>query len=691
MEEHIWRIKMNKLYTILAMLIILSGMVVAEIATPAAFVTLGSGSLQNGGGTTFSFITGVASTNIVGGYYWYGQGVNTWPDSIGSACTQGQYIVPVACHVSTSDCMRVFGDDYQKTSTSDSLNLKTACAGGNCRDATYMAQYGNWFIKLHDYYPYTGYYCKAATPAAVATPNGIFTNINIPPNTIGGDSVTITGSYKVTQPGPFVLEASIDPQASPSFNVVVSSSSSSCDGSIYWAGSSLNGVVGTIYDFKFTVKTPTTKGTYPVHVQAWTACSKKGGTQMTAVDTKINVIATQCDATAVTRDIGAALFKINPLTSWTTTSSAATNILNVYHCSQNDINAFCGTKDTDGDGIPDGCDYCPQDKGVPQAANGCHPCFGLDPYATTTQQCYRTYGAQFGIPASMLPIVNPITATTTSCDGNNIITTQTRYFGDNKILSTTACTGEQTCTKGVCQDPVKPVVTVTSQGYECQGSSVVYIQYYSDNTKKINPSGDPCPNGCNNGKCVTATTNGGKEVTPGDTSVTPTSGCKLDTDCTGGNVCQTGTCITPANWCTTNTDCTDGKECLAGYCATPSQPTDTNSTTTQTNNTESTCTEDTTSSCATGGSVISAQCVNGKLETTGNNCAGETPSTPSNPGNNGVTPSTQSSTGFGQTIKNTANDNPWLFYGVIAILVGAIGFFIYSQYYKPKGKHHKRK
>ena len=77
-----------------------------------------------------------------------------------------------------------------------------------------------------------------------------------------------------------------------------------------------------------------------------------------------------------------------------------------------------GPAPNSGDGIPDGCDYCPKDPGIAGDSNGCHPCFGMDPYAASTKRCYDIYGDEFGVPSRLLDVIYPVTGTETVCDGN---------------------------------------------------------------------------------------------------------------------------------------------------------------------------------------------------------------------------------------------------------------------------------
>ncbi len=85
----------------------------------------------------------------------------------GEQCEVGEYIILLVCDDVPSmansfspRCEKVFRDPYRKTGNADLLDITRTCAGGNCLDEQYMAQYGNWFLNSIQGDKYLGVQCS---------------------------------------------------------------------------------------------------------------------------------------------------------------------------------------------------------------------------------------------------------------------------------------------------------------------------------------------------------------------------------------------------------------------------------------------------------------------------------------------------------------------------------------------------
>ena len=774
----------NKLcIALIVMSLMLIGLAAADTQVSNNLITPLSGSAQ-GGATTFSF-AGISGQPIASTWRWGVVDTVNYnvPTTLGDACNVGEYIVAYQCPAGTStfssSCSKMFTEDWLRSSTYDLLPY------AQWKDV-------QWFKDMFYKYnmPVTYYQCLRAKQDVQVKANGAFTSINYPSSALTSSSITVTGTFAVTQTGPFVLEANIDPNSKTTFAVVIKSSASPCDGSAYYSGSRVNGVAGQSYPFELTMKTPPDPGRYTLNIYTYTDCAKNGGQEIQTISRSIDIKgATNCDIAYAAKQS----FLQN---AWQT-------IVNYYDptkifsgCTYESIRQYCGTKDSDADGVPDNCDYCPQDKGsATNAYVGCHPCFGKDPSTTDGANCWLQYASTYPTPAAVKAILNPIVGTSQSCDdsGLNLITNNVYKDGtkteksikscppnicttiDDKsaactdatmtvcIDNTKLCQGAagwtgknwmctdvdkiKTCTQGckntitstsavgVCGEDITNTAataaatsttkTKTGTYTECLEGNVAKYQKYSDGTSVVinNDLFDCAGNGCQDGACNPGTTcNGGQSSCP-DTQnpaiVATGNTCSVDSDCPSGQKCDnTKQCIDMSLpvACKTNADCTDttkpicssdigvckakpectvdadcgaGKQCAGEKCI--DGLVETNS---STGNDLGTCTVDQTETCDNGATIITAKCVNGKLEAGDNKCSQETTfwqnlfGTPAEKtSSTGSTRVPTGASGISALTAGGTGGTNWLLIGGVAVVL-IIGF-VFLKKTGPKG--HKKK
>jgi hypothetical protein len=706
---------MKKIAVFMMVLLLVSSFasmsVLADNAIRPDRVVLVPGSSEAGNsGTQFAFIQGVSDTGERKAYYYDGK--NSFPDYVGEECLTGEYIVPFRSSSRFfSSNHRVFTDDYLKSSRTDLLPI-------------YRWKTASWFLEGEEALPYDGYICKHAG-AQLQEPegaNGKFVSaLSFPSKVRAGERFTISGRYFVSSPGEFVLEAYVDPTSGTPLTVV-RSSESSCDGSYFWAGSKIPGVAGQYYDFYFTVKAPANPGKYDLQVHAWTDCWKDGGEEINKVRGQIEVAGEECSPLNVAGNIGRSLKAAGQLL-WNRDSSSFRNVVESSACSLAQIDSYCGTRDSDGDGIPDNCDYCRLDKGVPQDNNGCHPCFGMNPYSDDGKYCYELWKDRFPPPERVYDVVNPIVDRQKSCEGNTLRTFAVRDWGDIEPSDSQDC-GSKECVEdgnnAFCQNVAAPV-TPTGAETVCEGSRVIEVTSFSDGTTQRSEL-ESCPDGCAGGECLVPTSGGTPTIIDNSQKygINPEgpadSGCREDGDCAGGEICSLGICEDTKNeycdegdvnscpsgqeclggfcvdegsdGCTDNADCAEGLECFDTYCV-PELTYDDSDPTVP-------CTEDIIIDCDEG-SVVTEVCVNEELIPTGENCvddgsytgSGSSPSSPSSyvgsiPGIEKVS--------FLQGSDGQVDNNRVFTYLAVLILVIGAGYFIYvKQFKKTKGKRRKKK
>jgi hypothetical protein len=617
-------------------------------------------------GTTLSFITGTSGQPRVGD-------IKTWsnpgliPTTMGEACSDGQYVVAYQCEYIGANCQRMFTDDWKKTSSSDLLPY---------------ANWQNelWFKEVLVYKKYSAYECLAATANPVneaplyQNANGAFLTVALPGTGWTNEYVTIRGSYKVTSEGWFILEGGINRKVSTTL-AVITASSSSCDGSGYYAGQKLYGKPGDIYDFSFIVKVPSIEGYYGISAYTYTDCFSNGGKEIAIKSGTIQVK--------------------KPLIS---------------------MGTGCGSIDTDGDGVNDGCDACPKDYGI-STNQGCHPCFGMGD-SPAMRKCYYDNQDKYGIPIIILDIIDPYVNTITECTNSNtqVATIKIRQSGLRSTLPTkTTCISPQVCVQATtqaasCQTPKPVAPTATEKQAICENGDKVIYQLMSDGSK-INQGTFPCAgNGCENGACLQ------QPQDPAQTGIEDSAAQLQDLECTSINDCKpgeycdaAGKCIIKElTGCKSNTECTDPAKPVcsltAGICTATTTPEcaidadcknlnlkcqDTycipiNAIIDNSTILEGPCTENKLQTCSDGSKIMTGKCEAGKLYVLSNNCVAITTKTSTTQSVlGGFFSSITSALSPSKTATTTPKTN-WLLIGIVVLAVVA-GLFIIKNT-SPKGK-----
>jgi hypothetical protein len=567
-------------------------------------------------GTTFALVPALTSYTV--NAKWIASAPNEVYNYYGSACKVGEYISLLICiDGSAKSCIRGDTKDYKKMSEADHMDITATRLLQGFQDATKNK--------------YVGYECrvpKSSTPIVEQPSNVVAGQVlswTVPERAEAGSTVRVKGQYKTLYTGPFVLEATIDASSSTKPLAVVTASKSACDGSVYSAGSRINGVAGTTYDFDFTFRAPSKTGQYfDVIVYSYTDCASAGGKQITASAQHIT------------------------LTDHVVSPSS------------------CGTVDTDGDGVKDGCDVCPTVKGDPTAiATGCHPCYGK----LSSDSCWTTNAAKWGIPTNILNEQRIVVGTTLQCSGKTLNSCTTLMdFGKIKVECKLAEECTYQCSGKACvpapTTPGKPDPVVPTYTYEtgCAGDDIVEYQINSAGVKKVLKVVTTCSAGCDQGTCnkVAAKVKGGNE------NVNAANGdCTIDANC-GLGLCEAGKCTEKGipYQCTTDANCGATESCIApGWCVAK------NTTVKTTPESDDTCTANKIETCSDGSEVITDACSNGKLVPLGNRCSSSPQ--PNTPGP--VIPD----------IPGVAGINSWYIIGGV-VVVG--GYFLYNS-----SKPHKRR
>jgi hypothetical protein len=252
---------------------------------------------------------------------------------LGSQCQVGEYVVPVRCRTKWGECERIFTDDWLIESSGDLLPIY---------------QYVNlaWYVSGESYRPWNAYHCRVPKVTTAPEADGYFTGgIKYSSNPKTNDYITIEGSWYATKSGPVVLEAFVDPTDRRNLAIVnIQSSRSSCDGSHFWAGQTVNTVAGNYYNFKFTVKTPAEPGNYRIQAHAWTDCHKDGGREIRTTSTRVDVKQEAlCNVRGAVENWGGYL--LDRARFWETSSSTASTEFSKFGCTRADVEKFCGTVD----------------------------------------------------------------------------------------------------------------------------------------------------------------------------------------------------------------------------------------------------------------------------------------------------------------------------------------------------------
>jgi hypothetical protein len=443
------------IYIIMSLLII--GLVTAADETNIYRLTNVNEKAAQDTQATFSFISGTSGQPRVGSFHLFTT-ASSVPSTMGSACAINEYIVAYQCQTSTgSTCQRMFTDDWLKESSTDLL------------------PYSNWqnevWFKdtINKYgYKYSAYECLAAKSNPITekplytSSTGQFLTVTFPKSGYTDGKSTVKGSYKVTSEGWFIIETGIAiGSRRATFNVGVSSSSSICDGSGYYSGTKIYGKPGDVYDFTFTIKNPSAEGTYDIDVYTYTGCYKDGGQYITGNTGTIKLT--------------------KPLISL----------------------SGCGSTDTDGDGVKDGCDACPKDYGV-IAKQGCHPCYGMDLTTPAAKDCYYANQDKYGIPVIALDIMDPYVSVIQECRANNVLATvKIRQSGLRSTISTNTCSAGTICTtasttSASCKTPTMKSICFPDGNKLCKSGYANTDGTLMCDLDKIMD----CPQGCKEGACI---------------------------------------------------------------------------------------------------------------------------------------------------------------------------------------------
>lgn len=639
---------MHKLNAILAACLLLIPAAFADTIIRNEYLTIESGAAEKGA-ATFSFITGTTG-NPVRASYKMGCDPKYYLafEGLGANCKAGEYIVGMQC-TAAGECKRIWANDFLRASTSEYPPLLTI-------------KNEQWYKDLYAQKPCLVYQCLSATkaadplpPATTITPavlppapttaptkttttptgtttvtapalptvlpqfgDGRFTLIDWPVKANTAQAFHMKGSFKATQTGPMILETYIDPTSKTAF-AVVTSTKSACDGSAFYSGTRINAVEGSTYDFDFVVQTPSEEGKYNAVATAWTDCATKGGQLIQRVAVPISIT--------------------KPLIGGTPSCGDPKN-------------------DMDDDTVPDLCDYCPQAYGDP-LNHGCHPCYGKDPTTPSGLQCYTTYAAKFGIPPAVKNLINPIVGTSQECKNNAVITYKVRKDGSKEDPQTNDC-GSQTCTAtgttAECKAATQAKTPSTEQptrvglAYDlCVDGNLDKVVGMSDGSvKTLYKTYEPCNNGCKGAECLPGETCSGGTACSGGTPPVKTgkTECSTDSNCPAEKMCDEQKQCVPkapstAN-CQTDSDCGESKRCSTelGYCVQKAAPTCAANQelyqgqcvpkitiTNKTASTETPCYSDQQLTCPNGQIIITAVCVQQKLQPLNNDCSESTAKT----------------------------------------------------------------
>lgn len=618
----------------------------------------------------------------------------------GSRCDVGEYITLLACEDSAGKtCYRFFKDDYQKKSDSDRLDI---------------SQYENkdWFQSTKAD-RFMAYECRRPTSGSTGgttttdstTSTQSFSNpqnygrvleVNAPSEIYAGETVRVTGKYKAAASSDFILESTIDPTTRTPF-AVVEGSDSPCDGSAYVGGSKVDGTAGTTYSYDFTYKAPNDPGDYKLVVHAWTDCFNRGGKFIDSYrkDIKVkerNACNPMNAAKTVYQDM-----KFNTITGAFTQFSGTY----IKSCTEQQVLDYCGDKDTDGDGVNDGCDYCPKQKGSKTAdALGCHPCFGK----SVESDCWDNYEDKYGIPAEVEKRRNPIVGSETRCNGDTLQNCNVREDGTH-----VNCEDSRQCDNG-CENGECVGKSITDKEIKCYNGDLYQFVYFSDDTEDKHKI-KPCEGTCEGGQCVASETKDGGNPDASDeksrTIGTDSSECSVDSDCSTNEYCdsQTGTCVPhdKSEFCTSDSDCNSNQICSTGSglcldedsieCSSDSDCANgetcfsnfcmSNETEYTRGGTTTSCTEDQTDICQNGEEIVTAKCVNNELQPLNNHCPEATENGGRRAGGDTVVIG-NADTGMSQ--------QQLIFLGIAGlVVVGAAGYYYYTNYYNQSKKGRKKR
>lgn len=502
---------------------------------------------------------------------WTSSSISYVPDELGNACNVGDYITLLGCtDPSGSSCVRAQSVDNEKTYTADRLKMSTIMSY-TWWDSFKSGKYIGYECRVPKSTTTTTNTGTTTNPPATSDPTkfGVVTYVQGPGDAAPGETVTVNARYKALVTGTFVFECTFD-QTKRAPLSIITSSQSSCDTSRFVAGKKINGVAGAEYSFQYSFLAPTTEGSYPLTCYAWTDCYDNGGQFINAYVVP-NVPVKQkltCNLLAGAQ----AVFEgtKNIISSWTTNQV----LKYAPGCELKDLENFCGTKDQDEDGIPDNCDYCPQNYGdMENLPVGCHPCWGK----AATSTCWDQYADEYGIPTQVYNTRNPVIGTKDRCNVVAIQTCVERKDGTLEQCETTEfCPSKCSTETNKCIAVEDRIEKVTFE--ECGSDGNVHnIVHYSNGTTIELSTLKECKYGCEDSECNPApndqTVNGGQDQptsnNDGVTSVTTTDNtikCTSDKNCPPGTACdsQTSLCVEyypTLKGCTSNSACSEGEEC----------------------------------------------------------------------------------------------------------------------------------
>jgi len=186
----------------------------------------------------------------------------------GENCKSYDYIRLYKCDSPTGPCDNVFADDWRIEFPGETLNLKYACAYGDCTNTVYMAQYGNWFLNSVEG-KYLAYHCiKAPMEAEI-------TLYNVPQASQIDDTITVTATVEFKGDGKYYVEAGLRKSSEAPFSTqsIIGREVSACDGSINYDGEYVDAISGDKKSFTFTFKDYGIQATYIIDLVVTNGCA----------------------------------------------------------------------------------------------------------------------------------------------------------------------------------------------------------------------------------------------------------------------------------------------------------------------------------------------------------------------------------------------------------------------------------
>jgi len=185
----------------------------------------------------------------------------------GEKCKNYDYVRLYVGDSKTGVFRNVFDDDWRIEFPGEYLNLRYACAYGDCTNQVYMAQYRNWFLNAVDG-NYLGYHCiKAPMEAEI-----ISSSTSIPSSSKIGNTIKVTTTVEFKGDGRYYVEAGLNKPSESRFSKLGSREVSACDGSVHYDGKWVDVTSGDKKSFTFYFKDYGVQASYVIDLVVTNGC-----------------------------------------------------------------------------------------------------------------------------------------------------------------------------------------------------------------------------------------------------------------------------------------------------------------------------------------------------------------------------------------------------------------------------------